>query len=609
MKKILAKVTALAMAACLTLGLAGCGVGETGGNGGNGGNGGSGGNGGNGGNGGTTEVKGEKLPEENFEQLWRAAFDIENSEQFDNCKITIQATIAAPTAYGWTNRAGYTLIRVFADGLEYGKYSQKSGNQLFEDEYFFDGEEYYVREIGEEWENTPSCNALGMGDDLLERIDRLDPNDFTFDAQKGEYSCVDEFGQTWSCKFKNQRIIGFTIYYKEKSSENGGNSETTVTATFTYGGQKLALPEELEKLPLVAFDTTKPVTISFSHVMGQNLRTVLRPYAEEFMALYPNITITNLDEPRDSSIYDELYSMISMQIIVGTEPNIAYCYPDHVAGYNAAGAVQTLDDFLPGGRYADMEVTRADGTTEKLGLTEEQVDMFVPGYYNEGRSFGDGKMYTMPFSKSTEVLFYNETEFKKNGWKVPTTWEEMEETCRAIKKQYPESIPLGYDSEENWFITMCEQYGSPYTSATGDHYLFDNKQNREFVEYFADWYQDGLVTTQALNNDTYTSNLFTQKEPDGKAYMCIASTVGASYQQSGSAQGQFDFTVGIARIPQVDPADPKVISQGPSVCIFKKGDVQQVLASWLFIKYLITNVDFQAKFSIASGNAPVLRSP
>lgn len=359
------------------------------------------------------------------------------------------------------------------------------------------------------------------------------------------------------------------------------------------------------EMPEGGFDTSKEVTISFSHTMGQKLRAVLKPYAEQFMELYPNVTITNLDEPRDSSKYDELYTMISTQIVGDTQPNIAYCYSDHVAGYNTSAAVQPLDDFLPGGKYADVEVTRADGTTEKLGLTQEQVDSFIPGYYNEGRVFGDGKMYTMPFSKSTEVLYYNKTVFDANKWKVPTTWEEMETTCRAIKEKYPTSIPLGYDSEANWFITMCEQQGTPYTSATGEKYLFDTPENRAFVEEFATWYKDGLVTTQMLNNNKYTSDIFKQNGEDGKAYMCIGSTAGATYQQSGSTQGEFDFEVGIARIPQVHPDNPKVISQGPSVCIFKD-DPQKVLASWLFVKFLTTSVDFQAEFSMASGYVPVL---
>ena len=52
----------------------------------------------------------------------------------------------------------------------------------------------------------------------------------------------------------------------------------------------------------------------------------------------------------------------------------------------------------------------------------------------------------------------------------------------------------------------------------------------------------------------------------------------------------------------------KVISQGPSLCIFKKANPQEVAASWLFVKYLTTTVEFQAEFSMASGYVPVLKS-
>ena len=34
----------------------------------------------------------------------------------------------------------------------------------------------------------------------------------------------------------------------------------------------------------------------------------------------------------------------------------------------------------------------------------------------------------------------------------------------------------------------------------------------------------------------------------------------------------------------------------------------EVVASWLFVKYLTTSVDFQAEFSMASGYVPVLKS-
>ena len=353
-------------------------------------------------------------------------------------------------------------------------------------------------------------------------------------------------------------------------------------------------------VPEEGFDTSTPVTITFYHTMGQNLRDVLDRYIVEFNKLYPNITINH----QQVGGYDDVRDQIKTEIAVGAQPNIAYCYPDHVALYNMAKATITLDNLIA----SEIEVTRDDGTTEALGLTQDQIDDFIQGYYDEGKQFGDDKMYTLPLSKSTEVLYYNKTFFDANDIPVPTTWDELEEVCAKIKELDPDSIPLGYDSESNWFITMCEQLGSDYTSATGDHFLFDNETNHEFVAKFRDWYQKGYVTTQEISGG-YTSSLFTKATTEaGNSYMSIGSSAGATHQRPAKVNGEYPFEVGIATVPQMDAAKPKVISQGPSLCIFNKENPQEVLASWLFMKYLCTTVEFQAEFSMASGYIPVIKS-
>ncbi len=348
------------------------------------------------------------------------------------------------------------------------------------------------------------------------------------------------------------------------------------------------------------------ITIKFYHTMGANLRTVLENHIVEFNKLYPDIKI----EHEQVGSYDDVRNQISTEINVGAQPHIAYCYPDHVALYNVAGAVQTLDEYI----NSTEVVTRADGTTEVLGLTAEQKADFIQGYYNEGKQFGDGKMYTMPLSKSTEVLYYNKDFFTEHELTLPTTWAEMEALCAAIKKIDPNCVPLGYDSEANWFTTMCEQYGSPYTSATGDHFLFNNAKNKEFVNMFKGWYEKGYVTTQEIFSG-YTSGLFTtlgdvdaEGKPVTKSYMSIGSSAGATHQRPAQVNGEYPFEVGITTIPQVDNNNRKVISQGPSLCIFGKEDSEEVKASWLFVKYLTTNVAFQAEFSMASGYVPVIKS-
>ena len=340
------------------------------------------------------------------------------------------------------------------------------------------------------------------------------------------------------------------------------------------------------------------VTITFYHTMGTNLTEVLERYIAKFNELYPNIHI----EHEQVGNYDDVRDRVKTELTVQNQPNIAYCYPDHVALYNMARGVVTLDDLIA----SEIKVTRADGSSEVLGLTKDQIADFIPGYYEEGKQFGDGLMYTLPMSKSTEVLYYNKTFFEANGLTPPSTWEEMKALCQKILTIDPDCIPLGYDSEANWFITMTEQHVTPYTSASGDHFLFDNDANKAFVKEFRSWYQEGLVTTQAIYG-AYTSGLFVS-QTGTRSYMSIGSSAGATHQRPEKVDDAYPFEVGIATIPQVNTSSPKVISQGPSLCIFKSANPQEVVASWLFVKYLTTTVEFQAEFSMASGYVPVLQS-
>lgn len=381
--------------------------------------------------------------------------------------------------------------------------------------------------------------------------------------------------------------------------------------------------------------------ITFYHTMSAtNLQPVLNRYIEEFNKIYPGIKVKASQEGN----YDDVRKKVSSELQVGEGPNIAYCYPDHVALYNRSKKVVVLDDYInsndvvPAGKFGNAE-------DMPIRLTQEQQDDFIAGYYNEGKQFGDGKMYTLPFSKSTEVLYYNENAFIAAGLKkevdgvdvavVPTTWwcnqaghrgnpqddcaeckTTMEYTCKKLKEYDANCIPLGYDSDANWFITMCEQLNIPYTSSEAKkaHYLFNTQAHKDFVTTLNTWYNNKWVTTQGINGK-YTSGLFVEKPEAApntanvtKSYMSIGSSAGASHQCPKATDGKLAFNVGIASIPQADPTNGKVISQGPSVCILGNATDDEILASWLFIKYLTTNVAFQADFSIASGYVPVIKS-
>ncbi len=71
-----------------------------------------------------------------------------------------------------------------------------------------------------------------------------------------------------------------------------------------------------------------------------------------------------------------------------------------------------------------------------------------------------------------------------------------------------------------------------------------------------------------------------------------------------SEEALIDFETVVMPVPQFDPENPQMISQGPSVCVFNKKDSQEVLASWLFAQFLLTN-DVQIAYSQTEGYVPV----
>ena len=338
------------------------------------------------------------------------------------------------------------------------------------------------------------------------------------------------------------------------------------------------------------------VEITFYSTMGANLKAVFDTYLEDFNAEYPNIKVTHNNEIGG---YDDVRDQTATELSVGAGPDIVYCYADHVALYNKTKKVVALDSYMD---------------DRKIGLSDKEYNDFIPGYLKEGSQFGDGKTYMLPWSKSTEILYYNKDVFAKLNLQVPTKWfgaddpTSMEYVCKKLKEYDVNSIPLGYDSESNFFITQCEQMNLPYTSATGENFLFNTQAHKDHFAKFKAWLDKGYITTQAIYG-AYTSGLFVKTgAEEQKSYMSIGSSAGAKHQCPEAVGGKDPFQVGMAQIPQHNENNKKVISQGPSVCLLNNGNEARIEAAWKLAKWFTTNVEFQAEFSIASGYVPVIQS-
>ncbi len=332
----------------------------------------------------------------------------------------------------------------------------------------------------------------------------------------------------------------------------------------TYGK-----PEELE------------ATVTLWHTLGQNNRGWLETLIREFNRLYPNITI---DHDQQGS-YDDIKVKIDRAIQAGgTElPTMAYCYPDHVSDYIDAGAVIPMDGFVDDPLIG---FTEADGSHVEGGKTLSGADDFVKTYWEEGQAYQTSGLYSLPWTKSTELLFYNKDIFDDHpDWAVPTTWEDMWSLCERINEEYlPElsskeqeewKAPLGYDSDENLFITFAMQNGIPYTSnGSGDRVLFNNDEAKEMVTGLKSHFDAGHFITKGVSeNNAYTSTFFEK----GQVLMMVSSSGGTSYANT------INFNVGVAPAPYGDEA--AYVSQGPSICFFSRASWEERYAGWLFYRF------------------------
>jgi multiple sugar transport system substrate-binding protein len=356
-------------------------------------------------------------------------------------------------------------------------------------------------------------------------------------------------------------LSGCTMQNADSSGASLSSDSGTPAAYVNYDLSAMGDPKELT------------ATVDFWTTTGKANGDAINTLVTQFNKVYPHITINALPQGG----YTDIEQKIRQAIPTGTTPTMAYCYPDHVASYLNSKAVMNIQNFVDDPAIGFLKANEeTEGHHSESGVDKYGADDFVSGYWNEGKAFQSEGLYTVPFTKSTEALYYNKTVFDAKGWSVPETWEDMWNLTSQIKAELPNKTPLGYDSDSNLFISGCKQLDIPYTSATGDHYLFNNASAKSMVQTWVNKYNSGeFVTKGVLPNNQYTSTGFLEQN----ILMIVSSTAGTSYASTDT------FDVGVTRLPHYAGHDLKVISQGPSICFFQRASWTQKYAAWLFYKF------------------------
>ena len=353
-----------------------------------------------------------------------------------------------------------------------------------------------------------------------------------------------------------------------------------------------------------AFDESRPVSITFWAKNDTNkVQTAIYEKAiRDFEALYPNITVTM----RLYTDYGRIYNDVITNIATDTTPNVCITYPDHIATYlTGSDVVVPLDDLLTDPKYGL-------GGSE-LRFDSPKKEEVVPEFLQEC-SIG-GQIYALPYMRSTEACYVNKTFVEKLGYTLPEvlTWDFVWEVSDAAAKKDSSGtyllngqkvmIPFLYKSTDNMMIQMLRQLDAGYSDATGKIEIF-NDTTKSLLQTIAAHVKQGSFSTFKISS--YPANFLNA----GQCVFAVDSTAGSTWMGSKaplldiSADKVVDFETVVMTIPQFDPSRQRMISQGPSVCMFNKPDRQEVLASWLFLQYLLSN-DVQIAYAETEGYVPV----
>ncbi len=360
-------------------------------------------------------------------------------------------------------------------------------------------------------------------------------------------------------------------------------------------------------VPPEEFDESRSYTVTFWAKNDTN-KTQTRIYEkaiEDFQTLYPNITV-NLRLYTD---YSKIYNDVITNISTNTTPNVCITYPDHIATYlTGSGTVVPLDEL-----FADPDYGLGGA---RLRFPSPKEDEVVPQFLGEC-AFAEHH-YAIPFMRSTEACYVNKTFVEALGYTLPETltWDFVWEVSEAALAKDSQGnylvngqkvmIPFIYKSTDNMMIQMLRQKGADYSTPEGDILLF-NDTTRELLYTVAEHAATGAFSTFKISS--YPGNFLNA----GQCIFAVDSTAGATWMGSRaplmdiSADRVVDFETAVLPIPQFDPQTPRMISQGPSICVFNKADPQEVLASWLFAQYLLTD-EVQTAYAETEGYVPVTRT-
>ncbi|RRG10643.1 MAG: ABC transporter substrate-binding protein [Lactobacillus sp.] len=309
------------------------------------------------------------------------------------------------------------------------------------------------------------------------------------------------------------------------------------------------------------------VKITFWHGMVGAHKTALNKIIRDFNQSQSKYKVVGVSQGNFSNVQQKITAAAKSH----TLPTIAQTTYTNVPDYVKGGFITSFDPYISSADLSDI----------------------YPAFRQSIKY--QGKSYAMPFSKSAQILYYNQDLLKKLNLSVPTTWEEMQKDS-AIAKQQGYAGTVFDQSFISQLDGLSRQAGTTLMTSTPKK-QFNVAKVTTATHVIWDMLQNGSATT--AGSDGYGDVPFLK----GKTLFYTGSSAALAFMQSSTPKGMHWNTT---PLPSYQGKQATSIA-GNDIVMFKSASKQQRQGAAAFVKYLMSTKQ-TIRWAKASGYVPLTKS-
>jgi sn-glycerol 3-phosphate transport system substrate-binding protein len=362
----------------------------------------------------------------------------------------------------------------------------------------------------------------------------------------------------------------------------GGGSSSSDRSS---AGGKTNLPP----CPLAALTkATKPVDITFWHVLSRANEEVLKAITDRFNSQQQDVHVTLANQ-------------------LG--------YKENLEKFRAALGGSDLPDLIQVEDTATQQLIDTQATLPAQScIKADKYDTsdFLPRVLD--RYTVDDVLWPMPFNVSNPIFLYDKNAFRAAGLdpeKPPTTLDEVKADAVKIKDTPPYEAGFGMKLDNWWLEQFSSKANKLYVNqengrtARATKVAFDDTTGREIFSWMEDMVSSGAAKTNSAEGPSQYDNLLGIRSKSFGMTIDSSGVLGTISQLFARGEsGGVD--IGIAPMPG-PPGVGSVLIGGGALAIVKKSAPEKQAAAWQYIKFL-TDPQTQAEIAAGTGYVPVRKS-